>query len=99
MRPSASRTTRSRTPATLAHADLQPALLGHLAARPPRAVVSPSSTRPPGRLHLPASGALAAPDEQHAAAVEDDRADADARDARVLAPVAHAEAASQAGLA
>src|SRR5438270_5747741 len=57
MRPSASRTTRSRMPATSPRRTCSPhssAISRRTASR----VVSPSSTRPPGRLHLPISGGL-----------------------------------------
>jgi hypothetical protein len=52
-----------------------------------------------GQTPLAVRGRLAATDEQHASAVQHDRADPDAGDARVLPPVAHAGVASQAGLA
>ena len=58
--------TRSSTPQSPSDLHAQAALLLDLAARPRPRVVSPRSTSPPGRLHLPETRRLAAPDEQHA---------------------------------
>ena len=82
----------------LAHADLEPALLGHLAqdrlARRLAELHQPARQAP-----LPHKRRLAPTHQEDAAAVEDDGAHADAGDAGVLPSVTHAEAASQAGLA
>src|SRR5687767_15516812 len=81
--------------ADLPHPDLQAALLGDLAgdglARRLAQLDQAAREAP-----LAVGRCLAAADQEHAGAVEHDRSDPDARDDRVLAPVAHAEAASQA---
>src|SRR5205807_2625853 len=78
------------------HRDADPALLGHL-ARDRLARRLAEVDEPAGQAPLAERRGLAALDEQHAALVEDDGADADARVVRVLA--AHAGPQSHASVA
>src|SRR3989442_12700746 len=78
------------------HPDREAALLGHL-TRHRLARRLAEVHEPAGEAPLARRGRLATPDEQHAALVEDNRADADPRVLRVLA--AHARPASQTSVA
>src|SRR3989442_15605441 len=78
------------------HPDREAALLGHL-TRHRLARRLAEIHEPAGEAPLARRGRLAAQDEQHAALVEDNRADADPRVLRVLA--AHARPASQTSVA
>src|SRR5262245_42554177 len=85
-------------PGHLSHADLEPALLGHLA--PDRLARRLAQLdEPAGQAPLAGQRRLAALHEQHTPAVEHDRPHADARNAGILATVAHAGAAGHSGLA
>src|SRR2546430_9759927 len=78
------------------HPDREATLLGNL-TRHRLARRLAEVHEPAGEAPLARGGRLAAPDEQHAALVEDNRADADPRVLRVFA--AHARPASQASVA